>query len=161
MQLRHTSPLLVKLKSVQLLPMMMLLQVAQFMQQHVVNAVHRCLDEPGIGRDQTGTAAAPPACPHRSHGQGWAWNAQSRNARRTHCETLVEHLPGFLAIPPLKNALDTLGVVLIGYRDVHKTSLLLDILRLTFEHFQALLAAKVAVTLTAHIGPWRLPYDSR
>jgi len=102
----HASLLSVKLKPVQLLPplpplrggviqqlilllpMMMLLQVAQCMQQRVVNAVHGCLHQPGVQHDQPWTAAAPPTYPHRSNGQGW--NAQSLNARRTHCETFVE-----------------------------------------------------------------------
>jgi hypothetical protein len=69
--LRHASLLSVEIKPVQLLPplpplrqgviqqvrvllpMMMLLQMTSFMQQHGVNAVHGSLYEPGIERDQT------------------------------------------------------------------------------------------------------------
>src|SRR5215472_6638575 len=60
-----------------LLPMLMLLQVASCMQRHRINTVHRCLYQPGTGRDQTRAAAAPPACPPRSHGQEWARDAQA------------------------------------------------------------------------------------
>jgi hypothetical protein len=84
-----------------LLPMMMLLQVAPFMQQHRVNAVPGCLHQPGTRRDQTRTAAASPAHPHRPNGQGWAWDAQAPGARRAHCETLIEYLPYKRATPPI------------------------------------------------------------
>ena len=83
-----------------LLPMMLLLQVAPCMQQHRVNAVHRCLGQPGIERDQTGAAAVPQRV-LIDRGPGKAVGCPAAQCEEAYCETFTEHLPGKRATPPV------------------------------------------------------------